>query len=328
MMDRRRFLLTSLAGALAAPLTAEAQRAGKVYHVGVLWFTYPHVSAPFFTALRDGLSALGYVEGQSIAYEQRWAERNPDRYSALAADLVQRRVDVIVAGNLESAVAARAAKAEIPIVITAGGDPLRSGLVQSLAHPGANVTGVSEVIPDLAPKLLQLLSEAVPKLPSVAVLWNPANPSYAPTRQELEAATYARGIQLQSVEVGRPHEMDGALATITRERPAGLVVYVTPITQSYRARLVEFAAKRRLPAMYSAREFVDDGGLMSYGPNHRELFRRAANFIHKILRGAKPADLPIEQPTNFELVLNLNTAKALSLTIPPSLLARADQVIE
>jgi putative ABC transport system substrate-binding protein len=208
----------------------------------------------------------------------------------------KRRVDVIVAGNLESAVAARAATAEIPIVITAGGDPLRSGLVQSLAHPGGNVTGVSEVIPDLAPKLLQLLSEAVPKLPSVAVLWNPANPSYAPTRQELEAAAYARGIQLQSVEVGRPHEMDGALATITRERPAGLVVYVTPITQSYRARLVEFAAKRRLPAMYSAREFVDDGGLMSYGPNHRELFRRAANFIHKILRGGKPADLPIENP--------------------------------
>jgi putative ABC transport system substrate-binding protein len=294
----------------------------------VLWFTYPHVSAPFFTALRDGLSALGHEEGRSIAFEQRWAERNPDRYSALAADLVQRRVDVIVAGNLESAVAAKAATTEIPIVITAGGDPLRSGLVQSLAHPGSNVTGVSEVIPDLAPKLLQLLNEVVPKLPSVAVLWNPANPSYAPTRQELEAAAQARSIHLHSVEVGRPHEMDGALAAITRERPGGLVVYVTPITQSYRARLVEFTAKQRLPAIYSAREFVDDGGLMSYGPNHRELFRRAATFIHKILRGARPADLPIEQPTRFELIMNLKTAKALGLTIPPSLLVRADQVIE
>jgi putative tryptophan/tyrosine transport system substrate-binding protein len=327
-MDRRRFLLTSLAGVLAAPGAAEAQQAGKMYRVGILWFTYPDVSAPFFTALRDGLSALGYIEGENIAFDQRWAERNPDRYSALAADLVRRRMDVIVAGNLESAVAAKAATSDIPIVITAGGDPLRSGLVRSLARPGGNVTGVSEVIPDLAPKLLQLLNEAVPKLSSVAVLWNPANPSYAPTRQELEAAAQARGIQLQSVEVGRPQEMEGALAAMARERPSGCVVYVTPITQSFRARLIEFAAKQRLPAIYSAREFVDDGGLVSYGPNHRELFRRSASFIHKILRGARPEDLPIEQPTKFELVINLKTAKALGLTIPPSLLARADQVIE
>jgi putative ABC transport system substrate-binding protein len=237
-------------------------------------------------------------------------------------------MDLIVAGNLESAVAAKAATSDIPIVITAGGDPLRSGLVRSLAHPGGNVTGVSEVIPDLAPKLLQLLNEAVPRLSSVAVLWNPANPSYAPTRQELEAAAQARGIQLQSVEVGRPQEMEGALAVMARERPSGCVVYVTPITQSFRARLIEFAAKQRLPAIYSAREFVDDGGLVWYGPNHRELFRGSASFIHKILRGARPEDLPIEQPTKFELVINLKTAKALGLTIPPSLLLRADQVID
>jgi putative ABC transport system substrate-binding protein len=327
-MDRRRFLLTCAVGAVASPVIANAQQAVKVYRVGILWFTYPHVSAPFFKALRDGLTALGYVEGQSIMFDQQWAERNPDRYSALAADLLRRRVDVIVAGNLESAVAAKAATDDIPIVITAGGDPLRSGLVRSLAHPGGNVTGVSEVIPDLAPKLLQLLNEAVPKLSSVAVLWNPANPSYAPTRQELETAAHARGIRLQSMEVGRPHEMEGALTAIARERPSGFVVYVTPITQSYRARLIEFAAKQRLPAIYSAREFVDDGGLVSYGPNHRELFRLAANFVHKILRGARPADLPIEQPTKFEFVINLKTAKALGLTIPPSLLVRADQVIE
>jgi ABC-type uncharacterized transport system substrate-binding protein len=163
-MDRRRFLLTSLAGGLAAPLAAEALQAGKMYRVGILWFTYPDVSAPFFTALREGLSALGYIEGENIAFDQRWAERNPDRYLTLAADLVRRRMDVIVAGNLESAVAAKAATSDIPIVITAGGDSLRSGLVRSLARPGGNVTGVSEVIPDLAPKLLQLLNEAVPKL--------------------------------------------------------------------------------------------------------------------------------------------------------------------
>ncbi len=299
-----------------------------MYNVGVLWFTYPDVSAPFFAALRDGLAAHGYVEKQNIVFAQRWAERHPDRYSIMVEDLVQRRVDVIVAGNLESAVAAKAATAEIPIVITAGGDPVRSGLVRSLSQPGGNVTGMSEIIPDLAPKLLELLNEIVPNLPRVAVLWNPANPSYAPTRQELGAAAHARRIRLQSVEVGRPHEMEAALEGITRDRPRGLVVYVTPITQSYRARIIEFAAKQRLPTIYSPREFVDDGGLVSYGPNHRDLFRRGATFIHKILRGARPAELPIEQPTRFELVINLKTARALGLNIPRALLARADQVIE
>jgi putative tryptophan/tyrosine transport system substrate-binding protein len=327
-MERRRFLLTSLAGAVAAPLSARAQQAAKVNQIGVLWFTYPHVSEPFFGALREGLAALGYAEGKNVAFEQRWAQRDPERYSALVAELVQHRVDVIVAGNLESAAAAKAGAVSIPIVVTAGGDPLRSGLVQSLAHPGGNVTGMSEVIPDLAPKLLELLNDLIPKLSTVAVLWNPANPSYAPTRGELEAAARGRRIRLQSVEAGRPQEIESGIAAISRDRPGGLVVYVTPITQSYRARLIDFAARQRLPAIYSAREFVDDGGLLSYGPNHRELFRRAATFVDKILRGARPADLPIEQPTRFELVVNLKTAKALGLTIPPSVLARADQVIE
>ena len=327
-MERRRFLLTSLAGAVAAPLSARAQQAAKVNQIGVLWFTYPHVREPFFGALREGLAALGYAEGKNVAFEQRWAQRDPERYPALVAELVQHRVDVIVAGNLESAAAAKAGAVSIPIVITAGGDPLRSGLVQSLAHPGGNVTGMSEVIPDLAPKLLELLNDLIPKLSTVAVLWNPANPSYAPTRGELEAAARGRRIRLQSVEAGRPQEIESGIAAISRDRPGGLVVYVTPITQSYRARLIDFAARQRLPAIYSAREFVDDGGLLSYGPNHRELFRRAATFVDKILRGARPADLPIEQPTRFELVVNLKTAKALGLTIPPSILARADQVIE
>jgi ABC-type uncharacterized transport system substrate-binding protein len=190
------------------------------------------------------------------------------------------------------------------------------------------VTGMSEVIPDLAPKLLELLNDLIPKLSSVAVLWNPANPSYAPTRGELDAAARARNTRLRSVEAGRPDEIEDGLAAIARDRPSGLVVYVTPITQSYRGRIIEFAAKQRLPAIYSAREFVDDGGLVSYGPNHRELFARAAMFVDKILRGARPADLPIEQPTRFELIVNLKTAKTLGVRVPPSLLARADQVIE
>jgi ABC-type uncharacterized transport system substrate-binding protein len=321
-------VLTGIAAATLTRASAAAPQGRTFPRIGVLWFTYPHVSAPFFAALRDGLGALGYAEGKNVLFEQRWAERKPERYPVLVSDLLRHGVDVIVAGNLEAAAAAKATTDRVPIVITAGGDPVRSGLVHSLAHPGANVTGVSEVIPDLAPKLLEILNDLVPRLSTVAVLWDPANPSYAPTRGELEAAARARGIRLQSIEAGRPHEIENGLAVVTRERPGGLVVYVTPITQSFRRRLIDVATTLRLPAIYSAREFVDDGGLVSYGPNHRELFRRSATFVDKILRGARPSDLPIEQPTRFELVVNRKAAAALGLTIPDSVLARADEIIE
>jgi ABC-type uncharacterized transport system substrate-binding protein len=327
-VDRRRFLLTSLAGALAGPLGTEAQQTGKVWRIGVLWFTIPSVSSPFFEALQQGLQELGYHEGRNITFEQRWAERNPDRYPVLAADLVQRGVDVIVAGNLESSLAAKRATTTIPIVLTAGGDPDRAGVVTSLARPGGNVTGLSELSPDLTPKLLQFLSEAIPRLSRVAFFWNPDNPSSLPTLEEIEGAAHRLRLTLQPLMVRRPQDFGRAFSALSHDHVDALIVYVIPITYGHRAEILDFVAKKRLPAIYSAREFVDVGGLMSYGPNLRELFRRSATFVDKILRGSKPGDLPVEQPTKFELVINLKTAKALGLKIPPSLLARADQIIE
>jgi putative tryptophan/tyrosine transport system substrate-binding protein len=327
-MDRRRFLLTSLAAAVAAPLLASAQQPEKVWRIGVLWFTVPSVSSPFFEALRQGLHELGYREGRNIVFEQRWAERNPERYPELAADLVQRGVHVIVAGNLESSLAAKRATTTIPIVLTAGGDPVRAGVVASLARPGGNATGLSELSPDLTPKLLQFLHEAVPRLSRVAVLWNPDNPSSVPTLEEMEGAAQRFKITLQPLVVRRPQDFVRTFSALDQHLPDALIVYVIPITYGHRAEILDFVVKRRLPAIYSAREFVDVGGLMSYGPNLRELFRRSATYVDKILRGSRPGDLPVEQPTKFELVINLKTARTLGLTIPPSLLARADQVIE
>ena len=322
-------LVVALTTALAiTPAVGTTQPSAKIYRVGVLWFTFPEVSAPFFEALRQGLAELGYVDGRDIIFEQRWAEKNPGHYAALTADLLRAKVDVIVAGNLESSIAARKVTSTVPIVLTAGGDPVRAGLVSSLARPGGNVTGMSEIVPDLAPKVLQLLKETMPTMAHVGVLSDPANPSYESTRHEIERAAKALGLQLTPVNVTRPDDFPGAFATITRERLDGLIVYVTPITQGHRTQIVDFTQRRRLPVLYSAREFVDAGGLMSYGPNHRALFHRAATYVDKILKGMRAADLPVEQPTKFELIINLKTAKALGLTIPPSLLLRADEVIQ
>jgi len=322
-------LVVTLSTALAVtPGVGPAQPSAKIYRVGVLWFTFPEVSAPFFEALRQGLAELGYVEGRDIIFEQRWAEKNPGNYAGLTTDLLRTKVDVIVAGNLESSIAARQITSTVPIVLTAGGDPVRAGLVSSLARPGGNVTGMSEIVPDLAPKVLQLLKETIPTMVHVGVLSDPANPSYESTRYEMQRAAKALGLKLTQVNVTRPDDFPGAFATITRERLEGLIVYVTPITQGHRKEIVDFAQRRGLPTLYSAREFVDAGGLMSYGPNHRALFQRAATYVDKILKGIRPADLPIEQPTKFELIINLNAAKALGLTIPQSVLVRAERVIQ
>ncbi len=323
-----RVVIALVATLVLTPAVGVAQPGAKPYRVGVLWFTFPEVSAPFFEALRQGLAELGYVEGRHVFFEQRWAEKNPDQYARLTAELLRAKVDVIVAGNLESSIAARKVTSSVPIVLTAGGDPVRAGLVASLARPGGNVTGMSEVVPDLAPKVLQLLKEIVPSMAHVGVLSDPANPSYDSTRYEMDQAARTLGLQITPVNVTRPDDFPGAFSSITRERLDGLIVYVTPITQGHRKHIVEFAHRKRLPALYSAREFVDAGGLMSYGPNHRALFHRAAAYVDKILKGMKPADLPVEQPTKFELIINLKTAKALGLTIPQSLQLRADQVIE
>jgi putative tryptophan/tyrosine transport system substrate-binding protein len=330
-MDRRRFLLTSLAGALAAPLAAvTAQPREKVPRVGYLTAGSHSDQGRQrrFEAFRQGLRELGYVEGQNIAIESRWAEGKDDRYPALAADLVRMKVAVIVAVGGAATKAAQQATRTIPIVMSLVNDPLGSGLVPNLARPGGNVTGISLMAPDLVGKQLGVLKEMVPKVARVALLRNPANPASAPQLREAEAAARALGVRLQTLEARVSQEIDSAFAAMTRQRAGALVVLTDSIFTNQRTQIAELAAERRLPAVYGNTEHAEAGGLVAYGANFLDLERRAATYIDRLLKGAKPADLPIEQPSKFELIINLKTAKALGLTIPVSLLQRADQVID
>ncbi len=330
MITRRVFVGSLTGGLLAAPLAAGAQQAGKVYRVGYLSPGSP--SDPGrqrrFEAFRQGLRELGYVEGQSITIESRWAEGKYDRYSALAADLVRLKVDVIVAVGGRATQDAQQATRTIPIVMSVVIDPVGSGLVASLARPGGNVTGLTMMASDLVGKQLQVLKEVVPKVSRVALLWNPDNPGSAPQLRQAEAAARALGVQLQTLEARGPQEIGSAFAAMTRERAGGLVVLADAILLNQRRQIAELAAKRRLPEVYPLREHAEAGGLIVYGANPLDLERRAATFVDKILKGAKPGDLPVEQPTKFELVINLKTAKALGLTIPQSVLGRADELIQ
>jgi putative ABC transport system substrate-binding protein len=326
-VDRRRFLLTSLAGALAAPLAAGAQ-AGRVYRIGYL-STGPSTSNPFVEEFREGLRELGWIEGQNIIIDYRFAEGQFDRLPALAAELIRLKVDVIVASPTPAAVAAKNATATIPIVMTGAGNPVGLGLVASLARPGGNVTGLAFSVGfDTVVKALELLREVVPNASRVAFLSNPANPGNVLAVGNVKAAARSSGVQLQLLEARAPSEFDGAFAAMVKQRVAALLVMPDTVFIIHRARLADLSAQNRLPTMYGTREIVEAGGLMSYGANTRAGVRAAATFVDKIFKGAKPADLPVEQPTKFELVINLKTARALGLTIPPSLLLRADQVIE
>ena len=330
MMDRRTFLAGTSAALLASPLAAEAQQAAKVARIGYL---SPNLAANrhMQEAFRQGLRDLGYVEGRNLVIEYRDAEGKADRLPALAAELVALKVDVIVAAGPPAALAAKQATRTLPIVFASSGDPVTSGLVTSLARPGGNVTGLSAVAPELVGKCLEQLKQAVPGVSRVAVLWQPGGLGERTDKyilKEAEVAARALGVRLQFVEARGPADFDRAFSDMTRARAGALTVLSTPMFVSERRRLVDLAAKNRLPAVYPWREFVDAGGLMSYGPNLADMFRRAATYVDKILKGAKPADLPVEQPTKFELVINLKTAKALGLTIPPSLLGRADEVIQ
>ncbi len=313
---------------LSAPLSSEAQQRGKVPRIGFLGAATPAAAAHLVDAFRQGLRDLGYVEGQNIATEYRWAEGRLERLPDLAADLVRLKVDVIFAPSPPSALAAKNATTAIPIVMALPGDPVGLGLVASLARPGGNITGMSNVSVELAPKQLQLLKQAVPKVSRVAILWNPANQSHAPSLREMEVAARSLGVQLQPLEARGPDSFDNAFAAITRERAGALLLLGDGMFLQHRTRILDLVAKSRLPAMYGLREFVDAGGLMSYSPSFTDLFRRAATHVDKILKGAKPADLPVEQPTKFELLINLKVARALGLTIPQSVLIRADQVIQ
>ncbi len=328
-MDRRRFLLTSLAGALAAPLAAGAQQAGKSWRVGLLSPGSASAAGSRLAAFKHGLRELGYVEGQNLAIEYRWAEGNEDRLSALAVDLVRLKVDVVVTQGTLATLAARRATTTTPIVFAVANDPVGAGLVASLTRPGGTVTGLATMGSDMTAKRLELLREAVPGLTRIAILWNPKNPSSQSELRETEAGARALGIQVQSVEARDVRRLDLAFAAMTRERAGALIVLSDSTLFGQRTQIAELAAKNRLPAIAWTPEFVEDGNLlMTYGPNVSAMYRRAAAYIGKIFDGAAPATLPVEQPTTFELLINLKTAKALGLTIPPSLLLRADQVIE
>jgi len=327
-MERRRFIEVIAGCLLAAPLTADAQPAAKVPRIGFLGNSTAALEANLVGPFREGLRELGYVEGRNILIEYRWAEGKNERLPALIAELIALKVDVIVTAGTPAALAVKKATTSIPLVMAAVGDPVGVGLVASLARPGGNVTGLSAIAPELEGKRLELLREVVPRLSHIAVLWNPDNPFQPGSLKEARAAAQVLGIKVQLLGVRTAEDFPAAFAAILKERPDALLVLADRIFLHNRARIVDFEAKRRLPGMYPYRELVEAGGLMSFGPSYADMHRRAATYVDKILKGAKPADLPVEQPTKFDLVINLKTAKALGLTIPPSLLGRADEVIQ
>ena len=321
-MDRRAFLGTLAGGLLGAPLPTRAQP--KIPRIGVLWPNPPAT----FEDFRTGLTELGYVEGRNIALEYRWAQGNLDRLPQFAEELVKLKVDVIVTLGPPAAIAVKRATETVPIVVLAIGDPVASGLVSNLGRPGGNVTGTTRMLSEMSTKHVELLKQAVPSLSRLAVLWNPDNSSHTPALKSAETAAHSLAIKVRAVEVRSPSDLDGAFATIDRDRCDGLLFLADPVFFIHLRRMADLAAGRRLPAVSNFIEFVRLGGLMGYAPSLPEEFRRAASYVDRILKGAKPGDLPIQQPTKFELAINLKTAKALGLTIPSSLLQRADQVIE
>jgi len=329
-MERRTFLTLATGGLLAAPLAAGAQPAGKVYRIGYISNSPPNTpeSSRLHEAFRQGLRERGWVEGRNAVIEWRFAEGRMERFPDLAADLVRLKVDLIVTTGGPAARAAKQATTTIPIVAVAVSDPVGQGFVASLARPGGNVTGLATLFPELAVKRLGLLKEILPSVSRVAVLWNAANPGNVIILRGVQAAARTLGVTLQSREVRGPDDFEAAFAKMSRERHDALMILDDPLLFQYRASIVDFAAKKRLPTMHPFRESVEAGGLIAYSVNLAELNRRAAEYVDKILKGADPAELPIEQPTKFELVINLKTAKVLGLTIPQSLLQRADQVIE
>jgi putative ABC transport system substrate-binding protein len=330
-MKRREFL-SLLGGAAAAwPLAARAQQAGKMPRIGLLSPGHPESADANSDALQEGLRELGYTEGQNIAIERRYGQWKLDLLPSLAAELVASKVDLIVARSTTAARVAKQATSTIPIVAIAMADPIEDDLVASLARPGGNVTGTTFLGPELVAKRLQLLRDVIPGLSRVAALWHPRAYSESTTAgilKELEVAAQTLGLQLQLVPAVGPEEFASAFSAMTSERADAFIVLPSPMLFGEYRRIVSLAASSRLPAMYQAREFVDAGGLVSYGANLPDLFRRTATYVDKILKGAKPADLPVEQPTKFELVINLKTARELGLTITRDFLLVADEVIE
>jgi len=327
-MSSRREFITLIGGAAAAwPLAARGQEAGKLPTVGYMGATTPSAQSQWTAAFIQRVRELGWIEGRTIAVEYRWTEGRTERAAELAAEFVQRKVDVIVTSGTGMVLAAKQATSVIPIVFAATGDPVGTGLITSLARPGGNVTGLSNQVPDLVGKRLELLREVVPSLGRMALLANVGNPVVILEIDQIQASARTIALEVIPLEIRRGEDIVPAFEAL-KDRAEALYIVIDPLTNTHRVRINTLALAERLPTMYAIREGVEAGGLMSYGPNIPDLFRRAADYVDKILRGTKPGEIPVEQPTKFDLVINLTTAKALSLTVPPTLLARADEVIE
>jgi putative ABC transport system substrate-binding protein len=327
-MAKKMIVILTIAFAFVSIRCAEAQQPARILRIGYLTTNSSTVELPRVEAFRHGLRALGRVEGQNLAIEYRYTDGKFERLSDIAAELVRLNVDVLVAATTNAALAAKNATRTIPIFFIGVSDPIEAGLVDSLARPGGNITGLTNIAPVLSGKRLELLKETVPKLSRVAVLWDPQNPGSTPQWRESERAAKELGLQLHSMQVSHAENYENAFKQATRARSTALAVTLNPLANSNQKRVVDLAAKNRLPAIYARKEFVEAGGLMSYGPTFAADGPDAARLVDKILKGAKPADLPVEQPTKFELMINLKTAKTLGLTIPPVVLIRAERVIK
>ncbi len=327
-MSRRMLVLLVTITVSAFTNLAGAQQPTKVPRIGYLSAVSPSANAVRIEALRQGLRELGYIEGKNIVIEYRYAEGKLDRQSELAAELVRLKVDVIVTAGPTVTRAAREATVTIPIVMAQDSDPVGNGFVASLARPGGNITGLATLAPEISGKQLELLKEIVPKLSRVAVLGNSNEPANSKSLKEIELAARSFGVQLQTLDVRTPEDIETAFQTATKGRADAVLVLVSSVLNFRRKQIADRVTKSRLPAIYYNADWVEDGGLMSYGPSFRDLYRRAATYVNKILKGAKPADLPVEQPMKFEFVINLKTAKQIGLTIPPNVLVRADKVIK
>ena len=328
MNNRRKLIVALGAAALVAPLSPSAQPQTKIWRIGFLQAGIRPADGLPPASLRQALAELGYVDGKNVAYEGRWAEGKLARLPELAADLVQRRVDVIVVLGWPPAQAAKAATTTIPIVTAGAGDPVKSGLVASMARPGGNLTGVSDMAIELSAKRLELLKETVPKASKIAIMWNEDDLGMTLRYREVDRAARILGVAVQALGVREPDDFNAAFTAMNRERPDALVLVTDSLTNLNRKKVMEYAESHRIPVMYEFSSFVQDGGLMSYGADNNDNFRRVAYFVDRIFKGTKPADLPMEQPTRYYLYLNLKTAKALGMKFPDSIMLRADKLIE
>ncbi len=315
-------------GILLGSLAAQAQQTGNVYRIGFLGNSTAALEANLVGPFREGLRDLGYVEGRNVLIEYRWAEGKYDRFPALIGELLALKVAVIVTAGTPATLAVKKATTSVPLVMTAVGDPVGTGIVPSLSHPGGNITGLTAISTEMDAKRLELLREVVPSVSYIALLWNAASPLQVLAEKQVQAAAQVLRMRVLSLGVKTEEEIKSALAVMARERPDALLVLADRLLLHHRALIMDFATRHRLPGVHAYRELVEAGGLMSFGPSYADMHKRAAYFVDRILKGAKPADLPVEQPTNFELVINLKTANALGVTLPPTLLAQADEVIE